>query len=57
MCCAPTAAIVLEPKPELLPIDNSYSYDSLAEATIAPFREQMEKEYGDGYWSCTQEVS
>jgi 2',3'-cyclic-nucleotide 2'-phosphodiesterase (5'-nucleotidase family) len=44
MCCAPTAAFVLEPKPELLPIDNSYAYDSLAEATIAPFREQMAKE-------------
>jgi len=35
---------VLEPHSELLTVDSSYGEDSLAEATIAPFRTVMEQE-------------
>lgn len=42
--CAPSSRTVLEPRPQLLPVDDSYVEDSLAEATIAPFRTLMEQE-------------
>jgi 2',3'-cyclic-nucleotide 2'-phosphodiesterase (5'-nucleotidase family) len=44
VCCAPATTTSLIPAYQLLPIDNSYTHDSLSEATIAPYREQMTKE-------------
>jgi len=42
--CAPAKKPVLVPSYQLLPIDSSYTIDSLAEATISPFRQQVNAE-------------
>ena len=42
--CTPSASTILVPNPELLTVDNTYAADSMAEATIAPFRIIMEEE-------------
>ena len=42
--CTPAATTKLEPSAQLLSIDDAYSEDSLAEATIVPYREQMADE-------------
>jgi 2',3'-cyclic-nucleotide 2'-phosphodiesterase (5'-nucleotidase family) len=42
--CAPTTSTALEPHSKLHPVDSSYETDSLAEATIAPFRTLMRQQ-------------
>ena len=42
--CAPSKKPVLVPSYQLLPVDDSYRGDSLAEATIAPYRHQLATE-------------
>ena len=42
--CAPATTTSLVPSYQLIPINDAYPDDSLSEATIAPYREQMARE-------------
>ena len=42
--CSPAKGPLLLPTYQVLPVDNSYTIDSLAEATISPYRQQLIRE-------------